>query len=235
MKLSLVVPAHNEEDNIQNLINRIIQGVDIDNELVIVNDHSTDNTAKLVLESARAHKNIKLVENYLDKGFANALKAGFASSRGDIIVPVMGDLCDDLNTLRQMLNKIEEGFDVVCGSRYIKGGARLGGSRIKGFFSSLGGRSIHFVLGIPTNDIANAFKMYRKEVLGNIVINSKGFEVSMEIPLKAYFLGYKITEVATVWKERVRGKSSFKVFKLLPSYLKLYAWAIFRKIGGKFA
>jgi len=83
---------------------------------------------------------------------------------------------------------------------------------------------------VPTNDIANAFKMYKKEVISSIDIQAKGFEISMEIPLKAYYLGFKITEVPTVWKERTKGKSSFKIFKLLPAYLKLYVWAIFRRL-----
>jgi hypothetical protein len=70
--------------------------------------------------------------------------------------------------------------------------------------------------------------MYRKNVLDNIDIESKGFEISMEIPLKAYYSGFKINEIPTVWRERTKGKSNFSMFKLLPSYLKLYIWAIFR-------
>ena len=232
MKISLVIPVHNEEANIQCLIEKIEEGLEIEHELVVVNDHSSDKTVSIVSELSKKYKNIKLVNNEFENGFANALRTGFTSVTTGVIVPVMGDLCDDLSTIKSMLDKLDRGFDVVCGCRYIKGGARLGGSRLKGFLSFLGGTSIHIILGVPTKDIANAFKMYRKEVLDNIDITSKGFEVSMELPIKAYFLGYRITEVPTVWKERTRGASNFKVFKLLPVYLKLYGWALMKKITG---
>ncbi|MBI4708388.1 MAG: glycosyltransferase [Candidatus Omnitrophica bacterium] len=229
MKISLVVPAHNEEENILDLLNKIENTLKLDHELIVVDDHSTDKTPELVRQAMRQHQNIRLVQNALESGFANAIKAGFSAVSTDVVVPIMGDLCDDLSTIPLMLEKITQGYDVVCGSRYIKGGSRLGGSGIKGFLSGLGGKSLHSLLGFPSSDISNAFKMYRKKVIETIKIDSTGFEVSMEIPLKAFFTGFKITEVPTVWRERSKGKSSFKIFKLLPSYLKLYFWAIMRK------
>lgn len=232
MKLTVIVPAHNEEDNITEVISKIEGILDIPHELIVVNDHSQDATAKLVQGLSGKYPNIRLVENVGERGFANAIKTGFANSKSEVIVPVMADLCDDLPTLKKMFEKINEGYDVVCGSRYIREGARIGGSRIKGFLSCSAGWSLYYLLGVPLHDVANAFKMYRKSVLDSIDIKSKGFEISMEIPLKAYYSGFKITEVPTVWRERVKGKSSFKILKLLPSYLKLYIWAIFKRATG---
>lgn len=232
MKISIVIPAHNEEENIAQVIGQIENTLSIPHELVVVNDHSTDATAAKIEELAKKYPNLRPAENTMEKGFANALRAGFASASGLAIVPVMADLCDDLPTIEKMYRKIEEGFDLVCGSRYIKGGLRQGGSKLKGLFSCFVGRSLGFLLGLPTHDIANAFKMYRKEVLENIDIRARSFEISMEIPLKAYFAGYRMTEVATVWKERTKGKSSFKMFRLLPNYLKLYLWAIIKRMVG---
>lgn len=230
IKLSIVIPAHNEEENISEVIHKIEKVLDFEHELIVVNDHSTDSTASIVTELCQNYSNIKLVDNLLDGGFANAIKTGFANVKTEAMVPIMGDLCDDLNTIKLMFEKTKAGYDVVCGSRYINGGSRLGGSKIKGFFSSFAGKSLHYLLGVPTHDIANAFKMYRKKVIDAIKIESRGFEISMEIPLKAYYLGFKITEVPTVWKERTKGKSSFKMFKLIPAYSKLYIWGIFRRI-----
>jgi glycosyltransferase involved in cell wall biosynthesis len=230
MRLSIVLPAYNEQDNITDVINRIENSLDIPHELVVVNDHSKDNTVELVNKLSEKYNNIRVVENKLKRGFANALKTGFNNVGTDIVVPIMADLCDDLSTIKKMFQKINEGYDVVCGSRYIKGGARQGGSQLKGFFSCFVGKSLHFLLGLPTHDIANAFKMYRKRVIDSIDIESCGFEISMEIPLKAYFLGFKIAEVPTIWKERTKGKSSFRMLRLLPSYLKLYLWAIFKRL-----
>jgi len=230
MRLSIIIPAHNEEDNIEDVVSKIEQSIDIPYELVIVNDHSLDRTGELVNVLQGRFNNIRLVENKLDKGFANALKTGFLNASSELLIPIMADLCDDLPTVKKMFLKINEGYDVVCGARYIKGGARLGGSRIKGFFSCFVGWSLYYLLGLPTHDIPNAFKMYRREVIERIRIESKGFEISMEIPLKAFYLGFKITEIPTVWKERKKGKSSFKMVKLFPNYLRVYCWAIFKRI-----
>mgnify|MGYP001607165203 FL=1 len=194
----------------------------------MVNDHSIDDTRRIAEELSRKYSNIRLIDNKLDKGFANALKTGFRAAEGGVVLPVMADSCDDLGTVREMFSKINEGYDIVCASRYMKGGLRIGGSRFKGFSSSFVGRSLYYLIGLPTHDISNAFKMYRRTVLDSIDIQSKGFEVSMEIPLKAYYLGFKMTEVPTVWRERTKGKSSFRIFRLTGSYFKLYAWAIFK-------
>ncbi|MBM3249782.1 MAG: glycosyltransferase family 2 protein [Candidatus Omnitrophica bacterium] len=232
MRLSVIVPCHNEEDNIASVIRRIEDSLDVPHELVVVNDHSSDQTAAIVAGLSEEYKNIRLVENRSEKGFANALRTGFASSSAEVVVPVMADLCDDLRLLGPMLEKIDAGYDVVCASRYTKGGKRLGGSRLKGFLSCWGGRSLSFLLGLPTHDIANAFKMYRKKVLDSVKSDARGFEISMELPLKAYYAGFRITELPTTWRERTAGRSSFKIFRLLPSYIKLYFWAISRRLKG---
>jgi len=231
MNLSIIIPAHNEEESIAQVIARIEEKISLAHEIVVVNDHSCDRTADIVKDLSMQYKNnIRLVENLGNAGFANALMTGFTNTNMDIVVPVMADLCDDIDTINRMYEKALEGFDVICGSRYMRGGIRLGGSRLKGFLSSFAGRSLYYLLGIPTHDIANAFKMYRKKVIDDIELKAKGFDISMEIPLKAHYSGYKITEVPTVWRERTKGKSSFKIFKLLPDYLKLYSWAVFKNI-----
>jgi len=231
MKLSVIVPARNEQENIVEVIRKIEATLDIPHELVVVNDHSTDKTQELVESLLAEYKNISLIDNKLEPGFANAIKTGFLSAKADVVIPVMGDLCDDLETIKKMYSKIINGYDVVCASRYSRGGRRLGGLKLKAFLSCWGGRSISYFVGIPTKDIANAFKMYKKKVIESIDIKSKGFEVSMELPIKAYYLGFKITEVPTTWRERTKGKSSFKIFKLLPRYLKIYFWALRKRIG----
>lgn len=233
MDLSIIVPAHNEEENISNVISSIEDGLNFPFELVVVNDHSADRTAEIVAGLAKKFNNIILVENELAPGFVNAVKTGLVSVKTEVVVPVMGDSCDDMGTIPLMFEKIKEGFDVVCGSRYIKGGARIGGSKIKGFFSFFVGRTMSMFTGIPTHDVANAFKMYRKKVVDRINIESNGFEISMELALKAYFLGFNITELPTVWRERQKGGSNFKMLSLAPNYSRWYLWAIWKKISGR--
>ncbi|MCX5712000.1 MAG: glycosyltransferase family 2 protein [Candidatus Omnitrophica bacterium] len=230
MKLSIIIPAHNEEDNIADVVRKVESTIKLEHELVVINDHSTDNTKNIIDNLCVEYPALRLIDSVKDAGFANAIKTGFENASGDFVVPVMGDLCDDLNSIPEMMKLALNGFDVVCGSRYIKNGRRLGGSKFKGVLSMLAGWSIHFILGVPTHDIANAFKLYRMKVIRSMTIESSGFEISMELPIKAYFNGFKITEVPTTWKERSKGKSSFKVFKLLPNYLKIYAWAVKKRI-----
>jgi glycosyltransferase involved in cell wall biosynthesis len=232
MKLSIIVPAHNEEENIGQVIEQIEDRIKFPFELIVVNDHSADKTSEIVVGLTKKFNNIILIENKLTPGFANAVKTGLVSAKTEVVVPVMGDLCDDLGTIPLMFEKVKEGFGVVCGSRYIKGGERIGGSKVKGFFSFFVGLTMFMFTGIPTRDVANAFKMYRKEVIDSINIESTGFEISMELALKAYFKGFKITEVPTVWREREKGKSSFKMFNLTPNYSRWYLWAIARKLKG---
>lgn len=197
----------------------------------MVDDHSTDKTTETVVGLSAEFKNVRLVQNLDSPGFANALKTGFRNAKTDVVIPVMADLCDDPQTINKMYERFKEGFDIVCGSRYMKGGRKIGGPRIKSFFSRFVGISLHLFTGIPTQDISNSFKLYRKKVLDSVNIESKGFEISAEIPLKAYFSGYKISEVVTTWVNRKAGESKFKVFKQGFGYLKLYLWAIFKEIA----
>jgi glycosyltransferase involved in cell wall biosynthesis len=129
MKLSIIIPAHDEEENIADVIQKLEGSIALEHELVVVNDHSLDRTAQIVGRLADQYKNIRFVENKREKGFANAIKTGFENAAGDVVIPVMADLCDDLGTIPKLWEKINEGYDVACGCRYIKEGGRLGGSR----------------------------------------------------------------------------------------------------------
>ncbi len=227
MKITLVIPAHNEEEVIAHTINSIEEKLNLDYEIVVVNDHSVDNTGIVVKGLMKQYPNLRLVENDMERGFASALKKGFSVANSDFIIPVMADLCDDPLTIYDMYRKALKGFDVVCGSRYMKGGAKTGGPLIQSTFSRVVGWSLKYLIGIPTFDVSNSFKCYRKNVLDSLEFQSKGFEISMEITLKAYSSGFTITEVPTAWKGRFIGKSKFYLFKVAPGYIELYLWAVF--------
>jgi hypothetical protein len=122
-----------------------------------------------------------------------------------------------------MAKAAAEGADLVCASRYMKGGKQYGGPFLKGLFSRMAGVSLHWFTGIPTHDISNSFKLYRKAMLDAIPIESAGgFEIGMEITVKAFLQGYKIAEVPTTWTDRAAGVSNFKLWKWLPLYLHWY-------------
>lgn len=229
MKLSIIIPAHNEEANIARVITGLIGAVSLDYEIVVVNDHSQDSTCRIVEGLKAKYENIRLIKNQGSPGFANTLRAGFKAAAGEFMLPVMADLCDDPVLIMKMYQEAGKGYDIICGSRYMKKGKKIGGPLLKTVCSGLAGKITYF-LGIPTHDITNSFKMYRREVIEAVDSNAESFEISMEIPLKAHLKGFKITELPTVWNSRELGESSFKVVRLIPVYLKLYLWAIFKNL-----
>ena len=226
-RLYIVIPALNEEDIIEQTLTRVEAEVALSHEVIVVNDHSTDSTEEIVRRFGEQHSNVRVVNNEGPRGFSNALKVGYAAAGDGAIVTMMADLCDDPQTLEPMYEKIVEGYDVVCGSRYMPGGGKhQEDSEVKGALSRFVGLSLRRLVGVPTHDATNAFKMYRSEIIKNIPIEEAGFACSMEITVKAFLRGAKIAEVPTVWKGRTAGKSKFSMLKGGKDYLRWYVWAV---------
>lgn len=226
--LSIIIPARNEQELIASTIENILPVIDIEwCEIIVVDDHSSDATWSIVEKISKVHKGIKLVRNERPAGFANVLKTGFDSAQGEFVLSVMADGCDDPETIPLMIEKAKEGYDLVCGCRYMKNAGKIGGPKLQGFFSKFLCLSLHYFSGIPTRDISNAFKLYRREILQNIHLREKGFAVSMEAAAKFYFMGYRICDVPTVWEGRKKGKSKFKITRTFP-YVKLYLQVVAR-------
>lgn len=225
--ISIVTPVYNEKENITWAIETIDKKLNYPYEVLVVYDFDEDNTVPVVKKLQKKFKDVRLVKNNLGRGVINAIRAGFKSAKGEIIVVMVPDKADNPNTINKMYRKLQEGYDVVCATRYTKGGQRIGGGALKSTLSRLAGLSTPLILGIPTTDLTNSFKMYKKEVVDNIEIETDGgFEFAMELVVKAHNLGYKISEVPTIWRDRLYGVSRFKLFKWLPKYGKLYLMGI---------
>jgi glycosyltransferase involved in cell wall biosynthesis len=231
MELTILIPARNEEESLPITLENIEKNVKVEHELLVVNDHSQDRTVEVVSDFQKKYPHIRCVSNDLDAGFTNALKKGFQEAKGKYIVVVMADSCDDPKTINLMYKKIKEGYDVVCGSRYIKGGGKKGGRFWQNFFSKFVCLSLYYLGKIPVHDASNAFKMYRKEAINSIEIEEAGFASSLEIIVKLHKKGYRITEVPTFWKGRVKGKSHFRLIRVARNYIRWYMWALFHPKG----
>jgi len=232
MKLHIIIPVRNEEEIIEETLCILEKRLNIEKTIIVVNDYSTDRTSDVVRDiiEKNHYNNIKLIFNKGKKGFGNALKKGFdVTEKESVIIPIMGDLCDQIELIAIMYNKILEGFDVICASRYTKGGRRKGGPILKNIISKWVSKILNWVIKIPVTDVCNSFKMYRKDVLDNIDITSEGFEISMEIIIKAYFAGYKIAEIPTIWQERKRGMSKFRLLKNSRKYMKWFFYAVSKR------
>jgi uncharacterized membrane protein len=145
----------------------------------------------------------------------------------------MADLSDPPTVINEMFRIAEEkDADIVCGSRYMKGGRQIGGPVVKGLMSRIAGLTLHHFAGVPTRDATNSFKLYRTSFLRQQKIESKGgFELGIELVSKAHIQKFKIYETPTVWTDRVAGKSNFKLLEWLPGYLKWYFHAFRKNIG----
>ena len=227
MKLTIVIPAHNEEESLPKTLYSLQASVKVPHEIIVVDDHSIDGTFAVALKFADKCHNIRIIKNDTRPGFTNAIKKGFSQVEEGVVVLVMADCCDDPETINAMYAKIIDGYDVVCGSRYMKGGSR-GGKPLQGFFSRLVGFTLHVFIGIPTHDSSNAFKMYTKEVLDSIDIEEAGFASSLEISVKAFSEGFKITEVPTGWRKREAGESKFNIANVSKNYIYWFLWALFK-------
>lgn len=226
MKLSIVMPVYNEGDVIKKTITKLESNVDVDHELLIVYDMAQDTTIAPVKSLRKKYKKIKLVKNIYGKGALNAIKTGLKKAKAQAVCVMMADLTDDPKVLNLMYSKFVEGYDVVAASRYMRGGHQIGGPVIKQILSRLAGVSLHYLTGLPTHDATNSFKIYSKKLLNKIKIQSDGgFELGIELTVKAHFNGFKVTEIPTTWKYSAK-ESRFYLKKWLPKYLKWYLLAL---------
>lgn len=227
-KLSIIVLARNEEKNIAKVIEEINTKIKKQFEIVVVDD-STDRTPAIVKELSSTHNNVLLAPQ-IKKGITNAFITGLENISGDAIVVLVGDLSDEIQDINEMWNKIEEGYDIVCASRHMPGGKKVGGNFFQNLFSYFVGKSLNILLNIPTCDVSNSFKMYRKEVFDYITLEESGFSIAMQIILKAFFQGYRIAEIPTTWRNRVSGRSNFSFLRQAKHYLYWYLWGIIKSL-----
>jgi len=231
MKLSIVMPVYNEGPVITATISRVESAVKTPHELLIVYDMDEDTTIAPVKKLQKKYPNVKLVKNR-SRGALNAVKTGLSSAKGEAVCVMMADLTDDPLVLNRMMKKFNEGYDVVAASRYMKGGYQIGGPIIKQILTRTAGLSLHFLVGLPTHDATNSFRLYSKKFLNKVKIESDGgFELATELTVKGHFFGYKVTEVPTTWTYLAK-ESRFYLMKWLPKYLKWYLWAIGKKLHG---
>jgi dolichol-phosphate mannosyltransferase len=227
--LSLVIPVYNEGDNIPTLFDAIAEHIGSEVEILICYDFEEDNTLPPVQARLKDFPGVRLVKNEYGRGPLGAIRSGFdAASRPGVLV-VMADLSDDLARVPEMIDLLGDGCSVVAGSRYMKGGKQLGGPLLKSTLSRLAGVSLHYLVGLGTHDATNSFKLYSKEYLDSVQIESTGgFEIGIELTVKAHVRGLKIGEVPATWTDRTAGESRFRLKQWLPYYLHWYTFAIRR-------
>ncbi len=227
-RLSIVIPVYNEGDNILVALREIAEKLTVSATILLVYDAPEDTTVEPVQRIMGDFSlPLKLVKNAYGRGALNAIKTGLEAAQTEYVIVTMADLSDPPEVMNDMIRKADEtGASIVCASRYMRGGAQIGGPRLKGFLSRTAGLLLCWVARLPTHDPTNSFKLYRKSFLETVTIESDGgFELGIELVVKARANKQIIAEVPTTWRDRVAGKSNFKLWKWLPKYLRWFFYA----------
>ena len=230
--LSIIIPARNESDNLQDIYNYFANNMNnLDYEVVLINDFSEDDTFENAKRIFNSHENFKIFNND-KKGLGGAINLGIEKSIGNKICIMMADLSDDINDLKNYSKIIDENnLDAVFGSRFLKGSKikdyplqKLVLNRLFNFFVSV-------IFLNSYNDYTNAFKIYRKDVLKTIMpFVSESFNIFLEIPLKIIGRNYTYKVIGVNWIGRKKGKAKFRIKELRSKYLFTLLYCFLEKV-----
>ncbi len=234
MKLSIVIPAYNEEGSINAIIDTIetaLSAIKIDHEVLVVNDNSKDNTENLLKELCIKYPAVRYVTNPGPNGFGYAVRYGLDRFDGDCVAIMMADLSDSpYDLVKFYTTMLEKNVDCVFGSRWSKGGKVIDYPFVKRIINRIANRIIRIFMNIRYNDTTNAFKLYKKEVIQGIKpILSPHFNLTIELPLKAIIRGYTYAVVPNSWTNRKHGVSKLKIREMGSRYFFVLMYCFIEK------
>ncbi len=228
--LSIVIPARDEEGCIASTVEHLFVELRIHNvphEIVVVDDGSSDSTWPKLLDLRQRVSTLNPVQNTGPGGFGRAIIRGFDHMSGDAVVVMMADESDDCRDVVRYWELLNEGWDAVFGSRFIKGGGVIDYPWLKMRVNRLANLFVRVMFGIKLNDTTNAFKAYRRSVIeGCRPLLSPHFNLTVELPLKTIVRGYSWTVIPITWRNRRTGKPKLKIKEMGSRYLFicLYIW-----------
>ena len=228
--LSVVIPARDEEGSLGPTVRHLhleFKLQNIPHEIVVVDDGSTDGTWKLLQELKAEISNLNPIQNPGLNGFGRAIIFGLDYSRGDAVIIMMADESDDCREAARYWQLLQEGYDCVFGSRFIKGGGVIDYPRVKLMVNRMANFFIKVMFGLKLNDTTNAFKAYRRTVIdGCRPLIAPHFNLTVELPLKAIVRGYSWTVTPITWRNRRAGEAKLKIKEMGSRYLFIcmYVW-----------
>jgi dolichol-phosphate mannosyltransferase len=231
-RVSIVIPAYEEGEAIVPALDRIVEAVQLDSEILVVVDFPEDTTVPVLERYAQTHRHLRVVVNGFGPGPANAIRYGIEAAAGRTVVVTMADGCDDPRQIDDLTRLVERGVVVAAASRYMPGGQQVGGPLLKALLSRAAGRSLHVLARIGTRDATNSFKAFDREFVRQVGIDSRhGFEIGLELTAKARRLRLPVAEIPTIWLDRQAGMSNFKLARWIPEYLRWYRFAYGPRLG----
>ena len=234
MKLSIVIPAYNEEASITDTIHSIEEAfskVKIEHEILVVNDNSSDNTESVLITLCGQYPNMKYVTNPGPNGFGYAVRYGLDRFSGDCVAIMMGDLSDSpFDLIKFYTTMLEKDVDCVFGTRWKKGGKVIDYPFVKKIINRIANRIIRIVMNIKYDDTTNAFKLYKRHTIQGIKpFLSPHFNLTIELPLKAIIRGYSYAVVPNSWTNRKHGESKLKIREMGSRYFFILMYSLIEK------
>lgn len=234
LRLSVVIPARNEEENLPRTVLTVewaLREAGIPHEIIVVDDHSSDGTARVVERLREQCAALRLVPNERSNGFGNAVQTGLDAFEGDAVCIVMADGSDDPADLVRYYRKLCEGYECVFGSRFLPESAILNYPRHKLLLNRAANLFIRLLFRIDYNDVTNAFKCYRRSVIDGLrPILSHHFNLTVELPLKAIVRGYSYAVVPIHWYGRVHGLSKLRIREMGSRYLFIVLYVLLERL-----
>jgi dolichol-phosphate mannosyltransferase len=234
MKLSVVIPAYNEEGSIEETIRTLYTKLEeekINHEIIVVNDNSKDNTLNLLAKIKESIPTLVVFTNEGPNGFGYAIRYGLDNFQGDCVAIVMADLSDDPNDLVRFYKRLLIGdIDCVFGSRFIKGGKVVDYPLTKLIINRLANLIIQIVIGTRYNDSTNAFKLYKRNVISGISpLLAPHFNLTIELSLKSIVRGYTFDVLPNSWHNRKMGVSKLKIKEMGSRYFFILMYCFIEK------
>ena len=238
MKLSIVIPAHNEADSLPETLNTLYKTLvetEIPHEILVINDHSSDNSIAILQNLQKEIPTLSAFENPAKPGYGMAVRFGLEKYTGDCVAIMMADLSDHPADLIKFYQKMKnENHDCIFGSRFIKGGSTEDYPKIKLMLNRFANNLVKWVFQIPYNDCTNAFKLYRRNTIEGIKpLLSPHFNLTLEMPLKAIVRGYSYAIIPNKWTNRQHGTSNLKIKEMGSRYFFIFLYCLIEKYFSK--
>jgi dolichol-phosphate mannosyltransferase len=234
MKLSVVIPAYNEAgciaDTVRRLYASLIEAA-IDNEILVINDNSKDNTLAILESLTTEIPTLRYVTNNPPNGFGYAVRKGLTNFQGDCVAVFMADMSDDPNDLVKFYRLMKsEGCDAVFGTRWNKGGKVFDYPKHKLWINRLANNIIRFMFRIKYNDTTNAFKLYKRTTIEGLQpLLSPHFNLTVELSLKTIIRGYSYKVLPNSWTNRKTGESKLKIREMGTRYFFILLYCLIEK------
>ena len=229
-EISIILPIHNEKDSLPIMIRLLNSSIKFTKEIIIVYDTEKENALNVAKELREEFENVKLIHNTKARGVKHAVDVGIQNAKYDVVMIFAVDEIFPVIAIDKMLTHlIENDLDFISGTRYSKGGIRLGGSFLGAIFSRTANKLFNLFTNIPLTDCTTGIKMMKKKVWNEIQLESKpiGWAYAFELTIKVYIGNYKVDEFPLKSVDRLFGGSStFKLGPWLIEYMKWFIWGV---------